>query len=128
MRIKIDENLPARLVDVLASQGHEADTVRAEGLTGRNDATVWQAAQTGGCFLITQDMDFSDRRVFRPGTHCGVLLLRLGSPGRTALLERVRSLFQTEDVENWTQCFVVATDRKVRISRPRPETPRETPR
>jgi predicted nuclease of predicted toxin-antitoxin system len=27
MRIEIDENLPARLVDVLASQGHEADTV-----------------------------------------------------------------------------------------------------
>ena len=37
MRIKLDENLPAELVDDLAAMGHDADTVASEGLTGFAD-------------------------------------------------------------------------------------------
>ena len=35
MRIKLDENLPAGLVPLLAALGHEVDTVPAEGLVGK---------------------------------------------------------------------------------------------
>lgn len=34
MRIKLDENLPAGLVPLLAALGHEVDTVPAEGIGG----------------------------------------------------------------------------------------------
>jgi predicted nuclease of predicted toxin-antitoxin system len=44
MRIKLDENLPAVLVDVLAEFGHDAETSPSEGLTGKKDAEVWEAA------------------------------------------------------------------------------------
>lgn len=37
MKIKLDENLPTRLVDVLERRGHEVDTVATEGLTGKPD-------------------------------------------------------------------------------------------
>jgi Domain of unknown function (DUF5615) len=50
---------------------------------------VWQAAQEGRRFLITQDLDFSDVRRYAPGTHHGLLLVRLPQPGRTALFERI---------------------------------------
>jgi predicted nuclease of predicted toxin-antitoxin system len=76
VRIKLDENLPFRL-------DHETDTVPQEGLTGQNDAHVWQAAQTTGRFFITQDLDFSDARRFVPGTHHGLLLVRLRDPVAT---------------------------------------------
>jgi predicted nuclease of predicted toxin-antitoxin system len=62
MRIKLDENLPARLKAVLTARGHETDTVNDEGLTGQPDQNIWQAAQTESRFLITQDLDFSDTR------------------------------------------------------------------
>jgi predicted nuclease of predicted toxin-antitoxin system len=78
---------------------------------------VWKAAQRGGRFLITQDLDFSDIRRFRPGTHHGLLLVRLRVPGRTALVRRVQSLFEEEDVERWRGCFVVVTDTKLRVRR-----------
>lgn len=68
MRIKLDENLPTRLVSVLAELGHDIDTVPAERIAGRNDAVVWQAAQAGQRFLVTQDLDFSDIRKYTPGT------------------------------------------------------------
>lgn len=46
----------------LAALGHDVDTVRLEQLAGRDDGDVWSATQAAGRFLVTQDLDFSDRR------------------------------------------------------------------
>jgi predicted nuclease of predicted toxin-antitoxin system len=62
MRIKLDENLPSQLVPVLTELGHDVDTVPSEGITGKDDAVVWQAAQASQRFVITQNLDFSDVR------------------------------------------------------------------
>ncbi len=118
MKIKLDENLPVALVHDLAGLGHDVDTVPREGLAGRPDSAVWQASQEAGRFLITQDLDFSDLRRFAPGTHHGLLLLRLARPGRSALRARVQRLFETEAVHGWARCLVIATDRKIRVRRP----------
>ena len=118
MRIKLDENLPAALAPLLAALGHEVDTVPAEGLAGQDDDIVWRAAQAEGRFLVTQDLDFSDARKYVPGTHYGLLLVRLPQPGRTALQDRVARLFQTEAVDTWSGCLVTATPTKVRVRRP----------
>ena len=118
MKIKVDENLPERLVSELTRLGHDVDTVQSEHLAGHADAQVWQAAQSANRFLITQDLDFSDMRLYMPGTHAGLLLVRLAHPGRDALVERVAALFATEAVDQWQGCLVVATDHKVRVKRP----------
>jgi hypothetical protein len=115
MKIKLDENLPSGLKPILDAFGHEVDTVPDEGLAGTSDSDVWRAAQGEGRFLITQDLDFSDIRKFAPGTHAGVLILRLRAPGAGALTRRVRDLFEIESVEDWRGGFVVATDRKLRL-------------
>lgn len=118
MRIKLDENLPAGLVPLLTDLGHEVDTVPAEGIGGEDDDVVWRTVQADGRFLVTQDLDFSDARKYAPGTHHGLLVVRLPQPGRSALLHRVASLFQTEAVDTWSGCLVTATPTKVRVRRP----------
>ena len=118
MRIKLDENMPSRLTPILRSLSHDADTVIEEGLAGHSDRDIWENAQHEGRFLITQDLDFSDIQRFAPGTHHGILLVGLRSPGRLALSLRIRELFVKEDVSGWQGCFIVATDRKLRIRRP----------
>jgi predicted nuclease of predicted toxin-antitoxin system len=118
VNIKLDENLPERLVSTLQALGHDVDTVRSEQLAGRGDNEVWRAAQSVDRFLITQDLDFSDVRRYTPGTHAGLLLVRLAQPGRDALVARVAMLFETEPVDQWRSCLVVATDHKVRVKRP----------
>jgi predicted nuclease of predicted toxin-antitoxin system len=123
MKIKLDENLPSVLVTDLQQLGHDVDSVPAERMAGRPDADVWAAAQAAGRFLITQDLDFSDTRKFTPGTHHGILLVRLRAPGRLALAEKVRALFQSEGTEGWSRSFVIATDRKLRVLHPRPAAP-----
>lgn len=118
MKIKLDENLPAILVGALSALGHEVDAVQQEGLTVRCDQDIWQAAQQSGRFFIIQDLDFSDLRRFEPGTHAGLLLVRLAKPGRPALAKRVIQVFGTGHTETWAGCFLVATDTKLRIHRP----------
>ncbi len=118
MKIKLDENLPLRLATALEDLGHDVHTTGSEGLTGRADLDIWGAAQAESRFLITQDLDFSDIRRFTPGSHAGVLLVRLHSPSRQNLINRLETVFRSEGVEQWLGCFVVVTERKIRVVRP----------
>lgn len=118
MKIKLDENLPHRLAILLKNFGHEIHTLHEERLSGHSDKEVWEAAQKESRFLITQDLDFSDSRKFAPGSHHGILLLRLRSPNRRALMERIKEIFEKENVSDWNAGFVVATERKIRVLRP----------
>jgi len=99
MKIKLDENLPTSLALLLKDLGHEAQTTQEEGLRGAPDQQVWEAAQKESRFLVTQDLDFSDSRRFAPGSHAGVLIVRLHTPSRENLTERVANLFRTEATE-----------------------------
>jgi predicted nuclease of predicted toxin-antitoxin system len=116
VRIKLDENLPSTLVGILSRFGHETDTVEEEGVNGKSDEIVWERAQLDGRFLITQDLDFSDIRKFAPGTHHGILLIRMRDPSRRALEERIGALFAMEESNLWNRGFIVATDLKIRAT------------
>lgn len=118
MNIKLDENMPAGLAPILADFGHNVETVVQEGMEGWPDHDIWERTQKEARFLITQDLDFSDVRRFAPGTHQGILLVRLRDPGRIALTEIVRELFRNKDISDWSGCFIVLTERKLRIRRP----------
>jgi predicted nuclease of predicted toxin-antitoxin system len=118
MKIKLDENLPLRLAILLKDLGHDTHTLHDESLVGHPDSNLWEATQKESRFLITQDLDFSDLRQFAPGSHHGILLVRLRSPSRSDLVERIEQLFQKENVSEWARCFVVATERKIRVLKP----------
>lgn len=105
MKIKLDENIPSDL-----KMAGDVDTVEQEGLAGRDDATVWRAAQSEGRFLVTQDLDFSDLRRFQLGTHCGILLLRLSNPSRQHYLH-VSKRFS--EVSNWSHGRVALLSRPI---------------
>jgi predicted nuclease of predicted toxin-antitoxin system len=117
MKMKLDENVTTGAIPVLKRFGHDVQTTSEEGLTGKPDSEIWSAAQSEQRFLITQDMDFSDARKFAPGTHHGILLLRLHSPNQTEIISRLTEPFSNEDTESWRSCFVVATEHQVRVLR-----------
>ena len=117
MKLKLDENLPESLMGELAALGHDVDNVRLEGLAGLSDPYIWRAAKQDGRFLITQDLDFSDNRQFAPGTHQGLMLVRLRVPGRRALAARIAEAFHSAEADSWARCFVLLTDSKLRVHR-----------
>lgn len=119
MKLKPDENLPESLRDELAALSYDVDHVRSEGLAGRDDPDVWAAAQVDGRFFITQDLDFSDVRMFCPGTHCGLSLARLPDAGRMGLTRQVVDLLRRADARSWSGCFLVLSGHKVRALHPK---------
>ncbi|HYL97374.1 MAG TPA: DUF5615 family PIN-like protein, partial [Blastocatellia bacterium] len=54
MKIKLDENLPVLLASMLATLGHDVDTVPAEGLAGSTYPAVWRASQDAGRFFVSK--------------------------------------------------------------------------
>ncbi|MCC6142842.1 MAG: DUF5615 family PIN-like protein [Candidatus Hydrogenedentes bacterium] len=119
MQIKLDENIPARVVDTLERFGHDVATVARQGWTGLDDRTLWTRIREEGRLLITQDLDFSDIRAFAPGSHAGVVLVRLRNPSRAHLAARLLEIFANEDVEAWDGAFIVITEAKIRVILPR---------
>ena len=117
MKIKLDENLPSQIAPNLRSLGHDVHTTPEEGLSGSNDDRIWKAAQREGRFLVTQDLDFSDKRRFSPGTHYGIAMIRLHKPTRRSLITRTEQVFRFENITGWLGCFVVVTEQKVRVRR-----------
>ena len=118
MKIKLDENIPHRLTPVLTAIGHDVRTVADQGLTGHSDDEVWRVVAGEERFLVTQDVAFGRVAIAGANVNPGVLILRFGVPSGPALLRRVRTLFQTEDVSLWHGCVVVATEKKIRVRQP----------
>jgi predicted nuclease of predicted toxin-antitoxin system len=117
MKIKLDENLPEEVGQLLIAAGHDVHSVPDESLEGENDNTIFRAAVQEDRLLFTQDLDFSDIRQFAPGTHPGIVLIRVREPSRRRLIARIQQLLKENSIDEWNGCFVVASDRKLRIRR-----------
>jgi hypothetical protein len=51
VRIKLDENMPADLAELLARAGHDVSTVPREGLSGVDDPLVVERSAREGVWL-----------------------------------------------------------------------------
>jgi predicted nuclease of predicted toxin-antitoxin system len=92
VKVKLDENLPASLAEVLIADGHEVDTVLTEGLGGRDDPEIAAAARADERLLLTLDKGFADIRTYPPGTHPGMLVLRLPDESAASVRAAVTEL------------------------------------
>ena len=118
MRIKVDEDLPRAVVQMLRERGHDALGVLEQGMGGWKDLALWQSVQAEGRFLITADKGFADIRVYRPGTHAGVLLLRPDQDGIRPTLSLLQRVLANYDLEDLRGTVAVATSRGLRVRRP----------
>jgi len=119
VRVKLDENLGRPHVALVKRQGHDADRVFDQGLSGIEDAELWVRVQREGRFLITLDLGFSDVRRYTPGTHPGILLLRPRRKGRNAVSHVLRRVVSEQRLETLAGCLAVADETRTRVRRPR---------
>jgi predicted nuclease of predicted toxin-antitoxin system len=116
VRIKLDENIPASAATVATQLGHDADTVVGEELAGAADVDVLAASSGNDRILITLDRGFGDVRAYPPGTHGGVVILRVDSRDASTVTEAVRSFLVTQDLGDLTGCIVVVRGGGLRLS------------
>ncbi len=113
--IKLDEDLPNDLVEILAALKMDVTSVRLQGWTGRPDEQLFRDIQGEGRWLLTADKGFSDIRRYRPGTHCGIVLFRPDRESRRAYLSLATKLMETVDLAIHPGSLIVVTTRGIRI-------------
>jgi len=91
MKLKLDENLDARLLSVLRRAGHEAATVRDQGLAGIDDQALYVCCRSEARILVTLDLDFANVLRYPPEASGGIVVFR----GPDDLLPTLRILTET---------------------------------
>jgi len=91
MRLKLDENIDGRVVTLLREAGHQARTVRDQGLQGTADSALYEYCSSQGEVFVTLDLDFSNVVHYSPASTAGLVVLR----GPDDLFPTVRILIQT---------------------------------
>ena len=119
MNVKVDENLPSSVAAVFREFGHGADTVRDEGLVGRTDDEIAQAAGLDFRLLVTLDRGFGDIRSYPPGSHAGIVVLRPDEQRVEQIIALVRHLLDTQDLTDLAGCNTIVQSNAIRIRRPR---------
>jgi predicted nuclease of predicted toxin-antitoxin system len=117
MHIKVDEDLPLIAADWLRERGFEASTVVEQGMGGWKDDQLWEAVQEKAQFLITADKGFADVRLYPPGSHGGILLLRPNEDGIRPVLDLLGAVLGEVDLAELEGVLAVATAQGLRVRR-----------
>lgn len=60
----------------ISGLGYQVETVIGQGWGGAEDDDLWPRIVAEQIYWITADKGFGDVRLYKPGTHSGILLLR----------------------------------------------------
>lgn len=117
-RLLVDEDLPRSTARALRQAGHEAEDVRDVGLQGHSDGDVFARAQAIEATLVTADLGFSNIINFPPGTHAGIIVVRVPDilPSATLNAELLRALNDLPDADRRGSLVIVELGR-IRIRR-----------
>jgi predicted nuclease of predicted toxin-antitoxin system len=117
LRVKLDEDLSPLVAEPLVSAGHEVLTVVGQGWGGLKDDELWPRVSAERAFFITADKGFADVRLFPPGSHAGILLLRPDRDSIVDLRELVGAVLASRNLESIVGSVTVATPRRIRVRR-----------
>ena len=118
MKFKLDENPPVSSAAILTSAGHDVDTVAQEGLIGEADRDVVAAATAAGRILISLDRGLGDIRSYPPGSHSGIVVLRLSDQSAAAASKAVSDLATVVDPDSLAGAVAVLQRGLLRIRHP----------
>jgi predicted nuclease of predicted toxin-antitoxin system len=118
VKFKLDENLPVSAAAILAGAGHDAGTVPGEGLAGRPDQEVVTASSAAGRVLISLDVGLGDIRAYPPGSHAGIVVLRLADQSAAAVTKAIGDLAALAEPENLAGAIAVLQRGLLRIRHP----------
>lgn len=90
--LKIDENLPVEVADLLNAAGHDAMTIVQQNMAGDPDTNAAAVCRREGRAVVTLDLDFADIRTYPPADYPGIIILRAVDQSKDAVLDLVRSL------------------------------------
>jgi predicted nuclease of predicted toxin-antitoxin system len=113
LKVKLDENLGNRAIDLFRETGHDVTTVAGQDLGGTSDDGLIEVCRTEGRVLVTLDLDFSNVLRFPPERYAGIVVLRVPHPIELdTIRERVGVLLKASEQEELSgRLWIVERDR-----------------
>lgn len=102
---------------LLEAAGHDVQDVVGEGLGGKMDEVILEAATDEKRVLLTFDLDFADVRRFPPGSHHGIVVFRLQDQRWKTLKPLVQKLITEEHLEKLQHGLAVMDETRIRFRR-----------
>jgi len=118
---KLDENLPVEAAELLGQAGYDAATVVDQRMVGVDDTSLAHACKQEGRVMVTLDLDFADIRTFRPGTHPGIIVIRLIDQSKPRCLDAVKRIIVTPTSESIEGRLWIVDQRAIRIRGDNPQ-------
>lgn len=115
MKLKLDENLPARAAPLFQEAGHDATTLLEQGHRGAPDAVVAEVLRQEGRALVTLDVDFADIRGYPPAEFPGIIVIRPRRSDGDQILKLLGNVVQALEKERLTGLLWVVDDKHLRI-------------
>jgi len=122
MKIKLDENMPAAMTELLQQAGHDVLTVAGQALGGSADPRILEVATAEERVLITFDLDFADVRAFPIGSHAGIVVFRLHDQRWAVLEGPARDLVASGILDRIRGGLAVVDESRIRVRTSQPGT------
>lgn len=114
MKLKLDENLPAELLDHLRAAGHDVMSVAEQGLAGSDDDALLEHVRREDRAILTMDKGIANVRAYPPEHNAGIVLFRPSSAGRGAVFAFVARHLPQVLERDLSGRLLVVTERGIR--------------
>ncbi len=102
MKILLDENIPRKLVEAIAAEGHQVESVHTLRLAGIENGALYLLAQRDFDLFFTRDADFAKRaRESRTPGKCKLLRVTLHQQPQDQFVITFMAAFRKSDWEKF---------------------------
>lgn len=115
MKFLLDENIPIESNASLSRLGHDVVNVNTAKLNGKSDDDIIEFARKEQRILITLDLDFSNIISYPPGSHPGIIVVRLNSLSRKKLIVTIEQFVKSISEKEITKSLVILEDDEYRM-------------
>jgi len=114
----MDENIPPAVGRFLRDKGFDVKDARKAGLAGASDDVIVSLAREERRVLVTLDKHFTNILVYPPGSHDGIIRIRIHPPLVEDMIKALNQLFQTSDIGIIRGSLIILQREGFRVRRP----------
>jgi predicted nuclease of predicted toxin-antitoxin system len=114
MQLLADENIQQPTVRFLQDRGWDIQWIPDEGLSGADDARVFEHAQKEHRALLTYNADFVDVRALEASRHSGIIRLRFSNQRQDFVHPHLLAAFEQLRHTDLRDTLVTITDERIR--------------
>lgn len=115
--VKLDEDLSPLVGDVFISAGYHVATVLSQKWCGMEDEELFRKVQPEDRLFVTADRGFGDIRLYVPGTHAEIVLLRPIHDRTPLYCALAQKLIDRYDLNELRGALTIVSAHRIRVRR-----------